>query len=254
MDYMEVDYNAQAEKWHRDRPKHHSDFCGRPEVFKIFEEIGKGKVVLDAGCGEGYFSRKMATLAEKVIGVDQSKEMIKLARQRQKSGGIGNIAYHVGDVKNMLFIPDSSIDVCVGNYVTNYMHPDELPVFYAEVARVLKPKEKFIFLMPHPIFELMDDYGEAIQHEGKENFHYRQSRGEFFPAKLKTVDGETFEVGVCHATVDDHFKGLSSAGLVVTKSIEPVFPAEIAEQYPVFKDMAGKIACMILYGDNQGLP
>lgn len=74
---MITDYSHQAERWHRDEPKHDTDFVGRPEVLEIVREIGQGKTILDLGCGEGYFSRKMAGMAKKVIGVDVSEEMIQ---------------------------------------------------------------------------------------------------------------------------------------------------------------------------------
>ena len=42
----------------------------------------KGKRVLDAGCGEGYLSRKLDRLGAEVTGVDFSSEMLAMARER----------------------------------------------------------------------------------------------------------------------------------------------------------------------------
>jgi SAM-dependent methyltransferase len=245
---MAVDYDAQAGKWKRDKPKHHSDFCGRPEVFDIVIENGLNKVILDLGCGEGYFSRKLARTARKVIGIDRSEEMIRLAKEREEQERMG-IRYHVGDVRNMPFKP-ASFDICVGNYITNYIHPDELSKFYREMARVLRQDGKFVLLMPHPVFELCTDFGEAIQYEGTENYSYRDSRGEFFNGVVRGFDGGVMPIGLYHSTLNDHSAGLVAAGLGITKLMEPIFPRELAEKHPVFKDLAEKIACMILVGEK----
>ncbi len=256
-----VDYDAQAGKWKRDSPKHHSDFCGRPEILANLELLSEvcgwdvtgvaPGVALDLGCGEGYFSRKMAAVSEnvKVVGVDKSEGMVALAREEEARAPKG-IEYHVGDVMNMPFIQSGSVDVCVGNYITNYIHPDELSQFYMEMARVLRQDGRFALLMPHPAFELCTDFGEAIQYEGTEGYTYAGSRGQFFPGIVRAFDGEVMEVGLIHSTLEDHFEGIFGTGFVITKMEEPDFPKEIAGKYPVFKDLPGKVACLILVGEK----
>jgi SAM-dependent methyltransferase len=49
----------------------------------------KGKQLLDLSCGEGYNTRILAKKGARVIGVDFSKEMIKLAREREKRDRLG---------------------------------------------------------------------------------------------------------------------------------------------------------------------
>lgn len=243
---MGVDYDHQANLWHRDQPRHHSDFCGRPEAFEIASRLGRSKMVLDLGCGEGYISRKLARIARHVVGVDSSSEMIHLALQQEARDHAG-IEYNHADVRHMPFLRHNTFDLCVGNYITNYLRPDELPGFYREMARVTKHNGHFVLLMPHPLFELSLDYGVAIDF-GKKKFDYIRSRGDFFPAKLATVDGKFFEVGVYHSRLEDHFSAISRATLSVTEIKEPVFPQEVADRHPIFAKMAGKVACMILVG------
>jgi len=243
---MSTNYDKQAENWHRDEPKHDTDFVGRPEVLEVFKEIGKGKAVLDLGCGEGYFSRQMAGIAKKVIGVDISEKMIELAIEREKEEKRG-IEYHLGDVRCMPFVQDASIDVCVGNFIVNYIHPDELPVFYSEIARVLVDKGQFVLLLPHLPLHLAKQYGEAVHFERK-GYDYFKSRGWYFKATLKTVQGDVFEVGEYHSTLEDQFKGISLAGLAVTRILEPVFTPDITEKYPLFKELEGEPISMIIVG------
>jgi len=245
---MTVDYNHQATKWHRDSSGPYGDFCGRPEIFNIIKTLGKEKTILDVGCGEGYFSRKIADISNHVVGVDLSREMIYLAVEREKQEKRG-IKYHIGNAKDMSFLTDSTFDLCVGNYIANYFKPDELPQFYKELGRVIKDNGRFVLLMTHPVFELITDYGEAMQYEIDE-YDYIKSRGKLFKAQLRTVQGNVLETGLYHSTLEDHFDAIAHAGLKVNKIKEPVFPQELSEKYPIFSKMGGKVVCMILVGEK----
>jgi ubiquinone/menaquinone biosynthesis C-methylase UbiE len=54
---------------------------------------------LELGCGTGEFSRRLASLARKVVALDVSAEMIRVARSR--SAGQSNIEYVVGDMMTL---------------------------------------------------------------------------------------------------------------------------------------------------------
>lgn len=242
---MSVNYNHQANAWKRNSPRHRSDFCGRPEVFEIFKALGRGKIILDLGCGEGYFSRKISGIAKKVVGIDSSEAMIELARKSYPK----NNTYVVGDVKTMPIFKDSTFNLCVGNYITNYLKFTELPKFYKEIARVSKPGGKFILLMPHPVFELVTDFGKAVKYEIA-SYDYIKSRGKFFSGVARTIHNKTLSIGLYHSTFTDHFNAISGVGLKMIKIKEPVFSYAIARKYPLFKKMAGKIACLIIVGEK----
>ncbi len=75
-------------------------------IFKDVEEstflalLGniEGKTVLDLGCSEGRFSRRIKQMgAYRVVGVDISKEMVELARKAEEKNALG-IEYIVEDV------------------------------------------------------------------------------------------------------------------------------------------------------------
>lgn len=244
---MAINYNIQAQKWHRDEPRHLSDFCGRPEVFALAKKLGKGKTIFDVGCGEGYFSRKMADFAKQIIGVDLSKTMIQLASEKEKQEKLG-INYFVGNVLNVSFIKNSTFELCVGNFITNYLTPAQLLTFYLELARVMKRGGNFILLMPHPVLALTTNYGEAAKYAKAKEFDYIKSRGKIFKAKVKTVKGDLLEIGYCHSTLEDHFRAILGAGLRVEQLIEPVFPAKEANKHSIFKTVAGQVTNMIIVG------
>lgn len=249
---MTVDYDNQAQKWVRDRPSPLSDVIARPIVFDFFKKYGIGGTILDLGCGEGYFSRLMAPLAGKVIGIDNSKEMIKQAIEKENKQNLG-IDYILSDVRDLSFIKDKSIDMCVGNFITNYLKPDELQDFYRNVSRVLREKGRFIFLMPHPkhYYQMLNNGDRKSAWLDKEqNFDYEKSRGEFFLSHLKTLNGNIFDVGNYHSLVCEHNWWICSQNLFLDEHIEIDVPEDVCKQYPLFDDMKGETVYMILRGRN----
>jgi len=55
-----------------------------------------GKKVLEIGCGTGYYSRKMASHASVVVGLDYQQQYITIAQER--SQGMANIQFYVADI------------------------------------------------------------------------------------------------------------------------------------------------------------
>jgi ubiquinone/menaquinone biosynthesis C-methylase UbiE len=55
--------------------------------------------VLELGCGTGEFSRRLASIASKVVALDVSTEMIRVARSR--SARLSNIEFLVGDMTTL---------------------------------------------------------------------------------------------------------------------------------------------------------
>jgi len=245
---MTTDYDHQAKKWHRDEAKHYSDFCGIPEVFELAKKNGRGDSFLDLGCGEGYFCRRMVGIAKNITGVDISHGMIKLAAKREEKD-LSGIKYHIGDVSHMPFLKNNSFDVCIGNYIANYFKPEELSQFYLEMARVLRVGAKFILLIPHPVLRLCTDYGNAIKYNIKK-FDYVKNRGDWYSGIIKTLQGDLLEVGLYHSMIEDHFNAASGANLKVIEIKEPIFSSAIAQKYPLFNKMAGKVDCMIIIGEK----
>ncbi|ADM72667.2 Malonyl-[acyl-carrier protein] O-methyltransferase [Paenibacillus polymyxa E681] len=71
--------------------------------------------MLDAGCGEGYLSRRMARAGAWVEAVDYSTEMLRLANERTPS--VMGITYHHGNLEKLEMFGDQSFDLIVSNMV-----------------------------------------------------------------------------------------------------------------------------------------
>jgi len=110
--------------------------CGNPTAIAALEP---GQVVLDLGSGGGidcFLAAKMVGPTGRVIGVDMTPEMIRLARKNAEKVGASNVEFRLGEIEN-LPVADESVDVIISNCVIN-LSPDK-PRVFREAFRVLKP-------------------------------------------------------------------------------------------------------------------
>jgi len=110
--------------------------CGNPIALS---ELKKGETVLDLGSGGGldcFLAAKNVGPKGRVIGLDMTPEMIKLACMNAAKMGIKNVEFRQGEMENMP-IDSESVDVIISNCVIN-LSPDKDAVF-REAFRVLKP-------------------------------------------------------------------------------------------------------------------
>ena len=84
-------------------------------------------VLIDAGCGEGYYTSKLALLSDVILGVDLSKHGCAAAAKQAKRDGIGNALYATASVFE-LPIKDCAADAVVNIFA---------PCAEAEYCRVL---------------------------------------------------------------------------------------------------------------------
>jgi len=111
--------------------------CGNPAGLADLKE---GETVLDLGAGGGIdclLAAEKVGPKGKVIGVDLSEEMIKLAKKNAEKMKVKNVEFRLGDMEN-LPVEDETIDVVISNCVIN-LAPDKQRVFN-EAYRVLKPE------------------------------------------------------------------------------------------------------------------
>ena len=88
------DYNKLSESYQQTTVKPDKQFSTLPTVLKITGNF-ENKVILDLGCGSGFFSNEFAhNGAKKVFGVDNSVEQINLA----KKNPLENTEYVIADI------------------------------------------------------------------------------------------------------------------------------------------------------------
>ncbi|MBV9231785.1 MAG: methyltransferase domain-containing protein, partial [Chloroflexi bacterium] len=100
--------------------------------------------ILDAGCGEGYYagrlqhylSAQQAPVSCWSIGIDISKEAVRMAAKRYKDA-----LFVVANLKERLVLVDEAIDVLLNIFA---------PRNAAEFARVIAPKGLLLVVIPGP--------------------------------------------------------------------------------------------------------
>jgi SAM-dependent methyltransferase len=110
--------------------------CGNPLAIA---GLRPGEVVLDLGSGGGidcFLAAKKVGPEGRVIGLDMTPDMIKLARRNAKKIGATNVDFRYGEMEEMP-LPAESVDVVISNCVIN-LSPDNGAVF-REAYRVLRP-------------------------------------------------------------------------------------------------------------------
>ncbi len=110
---------------------------GDPE--KIFKKkllglANENKIALDAGCGDGKFSFQIAKYFLTIIGIDTSKELLKIARQKQNLLQVKNIIFKLQDASKTLF-SDKYFDLIFSR---------RGPTPFSEFQRLLKSGGYFI--------------------------------------------------------------------------------------------------------------
>ena len=105
-------------------------------AFALFEP-DTGSFVLDAGCGTGNFSMKLAKKGVRVEGVDLSEPMIGYAKEKAEvSDYAESLHFQVGDLYELPF-PDAHFDAVLSMAAFEFIHEDERAL--EEFFRVVKP-------------------------------------------------------------------------------------------------------------------
>ena len=105
--------------------------------------INPNDIVVDFGCGPGYYTIELAKKAKRVVAVDLSSEMLKKAQNKAEKAGVKNIKFLQSKGTNIQ-LEDSSVDMVL--LVTVYHEVGESEAVLKEFNRILKPEGKLIIV------------------------------------------------------------------------------------------------------------
>src|SRR3989344_3171408 len=114
--------------------------------YSFLRKYIKNRRVLDVGCWSGIFASFATLHAKKVIGIDHSKEAIKLAKKQAPKA-----FFKVGSVENLPF-RSRSFDVVVFFMVLEHIPKGMELKALLEIYRVLKPNGYLILDTPNSHF------------------------------------------------------------------------------------------------------
>ncbi len=180
----------------------------------------KDKIVLDAGCGNGYIARQfIAAGAKQVILADRTEYFLPYVEAL--SDGIEQIKFIVQDLTKPWALHSSSIDLVYCSMVLNQL--DDLASVQREAFRVLKEHGEYIFAVTHPALDLC---GHISDKQGLQS-QYSRTGGYFerysceYLMRSDASSYPAFPVPHFHRTIEDYFNTTIDAGFVIVRILEP---------------------------------
>lgn len=149
-------FSENAPHWDRIRSLH----IDEREVEAALIEIVAGAAprdLLDIGTGTGRVIEVLAPRVGQALGIDQSREMLAIARVNLERAGAANGMVRLGDMYQ-LPLPDGSFDAVVIHQVLHYA--DRPASAITEAARVLRPGGLLLVVdfTPHVLEYLRDEH------------------------------------------------------------------------------------------------
>src|SRR5262249_39323665 len=115
-----------GELYRRGRPFHHPRTLARVRGLVGTSDVDRA---LDVACGTGMSTVALAGFAKRVVGLDVSREMLRVAP------AVANVTYMLGSAETLAFTPDSFDAVTCSSGI----HWFDQGRFYAELRRVVRP-------------------------------------------------------------------------------------------------------------------
>lgn len=195
-------------KWARTEGHDHYHWrYNRPAFLSLLPS--PGRLTLDVGCGEGRLGRDLVALGHRVVAVDASMTLTRLARDHDRPLEVAR-----GDAA---FLPLSD---GVADLVTSYMvlqDVDDLDASVAELARVLVPGGLLCAAIVHPVVSS----GFFAPGDSNHTFYL----GGYLQQKRHALAVERDGLGMVfhseHRPLEVYSRALEAAGLAITALREP---------------------------------
>ena len=189
----------------------------------IAEGLAGFSRVLDIGTGEGQVARLLQAQGAQVVGTDPFMAQVNEASKRG-----GGAEYVLAEAAANPFA-DASFDAAVACLV--FEHIADVDSAIAEVARVLKPGGKFLFLLNHPLLQTPES--------GWIDDHMVDPPEQYWRLGAYLVECHTTEevhkdvfIEFIHRPLSRYLNSLARNGLVLTHMDEPAPPESFLAKGP----------------------
>lgn len=214
----ELDVEAGYEAWapiYDEMPNALIDAEG-PLLDEALEGVLPGRA-LDAACGTGRHTARLAALGHEAIGVDRSEAMLAVARER-----VPGAEFRTGDLVDLPFEGDS-MDVAVCALALTHL-ADPAPAI-AELARVVRPRGRVVLSDAHPAFVLL--LGQALFPSG-DGFAFVRNHVHLHGTYLAAFAATGLEVVSCREVpMKGAFTGLLAGAAEAAAAVFDGLPAAL---------------------------
>lgn len=149
-------FRENAARWHEIRSLHVAEGEVEAALLRLFPAAGVEEL-LDIGTGTGRMLEVLGPRVQRAVGVDQSREMLAVARTKLEEAGLRHCHVRQADMYQLPF-PSGSFDAAIIHQV---LHFTESPAeVVAEAARVLRPGAPLLIVdfAPHTLEALREEH------------------------------------------------------------------------------------------------
>lgn len=172
--------------------------------------------VVDVGCGEGSFARRLAAGGATVHACDPTATLLAAACTAERDQPLG-IRYTNDSAEHLRSVSDGWADAVVALLVLH--HVADLAAAFAEAHRVLRPGGILVVVLPHP----WTDHGGARWHAGTDGRPRRQLGSYTTEGHWHTDETDSVRsIGWHHRTMATWLTACATAGFVLDELREPV--------------------------------
>ncbi|MEL7157005.1 MAG: class I SAM-dependent methyltransferase [Actinomycetota bacterium] len=235
-------WNAHADWWQQ-------EFTGGvdPEYTEqiipvIVEGLGGGGLVVDVGTGEGQVARALAATGCRVVGVDPIAGQVELAARRGGGPSYGRAT------ADRLPLASGVADAAVACLV--FEHIDAVDDAIAEIARVLRPGGRFLFLLNHPLLQTPGSGWIDDQIIEPPEQYWRIGPYLTEAETVEEVQKDVF-IRFVHRPLSRYLNALIAAGLSLTAMQEPAPPPGFLAAAEHYRDAATIPRLLVLHLTKQ---
>lgn len=226
--------NDVASEWDKNAERRHKQIISKidvsyhrilvPTIIRLIGDV-RNKRIIDVGCGSGYLTAKLATKSLHVVGLDPSREMIKIAK-REYGHTPGLEFYNLSIEDFSRYYSGTQFEVAVSNM--SLITIPNLDEALRAISSLLLPNGIFAFNITHPCF-----WNQYRGYESPDSFQYHiphAQKGSF----IISLDhrGLPSPTTHFHRPLQEYFRSLQEASFTVDKLIEPFPTPEVEKLYP----------------------
>jgi ubiquinone/menaquinone biosynthesis C-methylase UbiE len=142
----------------------------RAALLYLFDQLGdlRGKRVLEIGGGTGFHAAMLVHRGAKVVATDVSSVGVEVMQRRFEANGMSDRAEAAVVVAEQMPFEDGSFDFVIGLAVLHHLVMDQAA---PEIARVLVPGGRAVFLEPLSENRILDFVRDYVPYPGKKSPH-----------------------------------------------------------------------------------